>query len=216
MQELIIRPYRQEDRPYVREIAWNTALMGEPASFFFEGKEVFSDFLTLYFTDYEPESCFVAQINGKVAGYLLGTKDSLGLLQTFRDKILFSLLLRAVRKGVFLRKKNLIFFSKFLNGLLRGEFRMPDFSREYPATLHLNLKEEYRGKGCGSKLISVFSDYLLRSGVPGVCLATMSEKGASFFEKQGFRLLHKGKRSYFRHVLDKDVPIYVYGKKLHE
>ncbi|MFH0762896.1 MAG: GNAT family N-acetyltransferase [Candidatus Omnitrophota bacterium] len=214
MQELVIRPYRQEDRPYVREIAWNTALMGEPASLFFDGKEVFTDFLTRYFTDYEPQSCFVAEVDGKVAGYLLGTRNSSTLSQVFRDKMLLSLLSQAIKKGVFLKKKNLLFFFKFLNSLLRGEFKMPDFSRQYPATLHINLKEEHRGKGCGSKLISAFFDYLLISRVPGVYLATMSEKGACFFQKQGFSLLYKGKRSYFRHVLHKDVPVYIYGKRL--
>ncbi|MBL7151626.1 MAG: hypothetical protein ISS32_01395 [Candidatus Omnitrophica bacterium] len=214
MEEIIIRPYRQEDRLLVREIAWNTALMGEPAALFFDGKEVFTDFLTGYFLDYEPESCFVAQVNGRVSGYLLGTRDSVLLSRVFRDKILPRLLLRAIRKGIFLKKKNLIFLAKCLRAILRGEFKMPDFSREYPATLHINLNRESRGKGCGSKLMIVFFDYLLNSKVSGVHLATMSEKGACFFEKHGFGLLHKGKRSYFRHVLHRDVPLYIYGKKL--
>lgn len=213
MEEIIIRPYRQEDRPLVREIAWDTALMGEPAALFFDGKEVFIDFLTGYFLDYEPESCFVAQVNGKVSGYLLGTRDSVLLSRVFRDKIFFPLLLRAVKKGILLKKKNLIFLAKCLGAILRGEFKMPDFSREYPATLHINLNRESRGKGCGSKLMAVFFDYLLDSKVSGVHLATMSETGARFFAKQGLRLLHKGKRSYFRHILHRDVPLYIYGKK---
>ncbi len=214
MEEIVIRHYRKEDRPFVRKIAWETALMGESAQAFFDGEEIFSDFLTLYFTDSEPESCFVAQVKGNIAGYLLGAKDTALLERIFRDKIIFPLLFRAFVRGTFFKKKNLIFFFNFLKSLLRKEFKMPDFSREYPATLHINLKKECRGLGAGSKLISAFLGYLSKSGVPGVCLATMSEEAGTFFQKQGFNLMYRGKRSYFRHILHRDIPIYIYAKKL--
>lgn len=215
MEELIIRPYRQEDRPRVREIAWETALMGEPADAFFEGRELFADFLTASFLECEPESCFVAEENGRVCGYLLGTKDSAVLYRCFRSRILPSLLWRAISGGAFLKKKNLIFLAKCLKAILAGEFKMPDFYRAYPATLHINLQRQARGKGGGSKLIAAFFDYLSNFNVPGVYVATMSERGALFFAKQGFGLLHKGKRSYFSHILQGDVPLYIYAKKVY-
>ena len=43
---------------------------------------------------------------------------------------------------------------------------------------------------------------------------TMADAGADFFFKYGFKLLYKGKRSYFKHILHKDVPLYVFGKKI--
>lgn len=241
MEEIVIRHYRKEDRPFVRRIAWETALMGESAQAFFDGEEAFCDFLTLYFTDYEPQSCFIAQVNpvrefssltvctdsgiklpsvfsngvnGNVAGYLLGARDNVNLERVFRDKIILPLLFRAFTHGVFFRKKNLVFFFNFLKSLLRKEFKIHDFSREYPATLHINLQKRYRDSGIGSKLISAFLEYLLKSGVRGVQLATMSEKAGIFFQKQGFNLLYEGKRSYLRHLLHRDIPIYIYAKKL--
>jgi hypothetical protein len=42
----------------------------------------------------------------------------------------------------------------------------------------------------------------------------MSDRAAGFFLAAGFRQLYKGKRSYFRHVLHRDVPLYIFGKRL--
>lgn len=214
MQELTVRHYRPQDRPFVRRIAWETALLGESAQAFFDGEEPFSDFLTLYFTDYEPQSCFVAQSGSEVAGYLLGARNTAVLERAFRDKILFPLLFKAAAKGVFFKKKNLVFFFNLFKSLLRKEFRAPDFSREYPATLHINLQRPYRHSGAGSRLISAYLGYLAEKGVSGVHLATMSEAAAGFFQKQGFGLLYKGRRSYLRHILRRDIPLYIYGKKI--
>ena len=97
---------------------------------------------------------------------------------------------------------------------MKGGFRDPDFSQEYPATLHINIKEGFRGLDLGAKLMDAYLDYLKAERIPGVHLATMSDRGANFFWRQGFALLYTGKRSYFRHILHKDVPLYIYGKKL--
>lgn len=214
MAEVIIRNFQQADRPYVRELAWDTALTGEPASAFFDGEEFFIDCLTSYFTDYEPESCFVAESGGKVAGYLLGTKNTVAMDKIVKLKIAPRLLAKALAGGIFFKKKNIIFVFRFLASFLKGEFRMPDFSGDYPATLHINLEKNFRNLGVGSKLINAYLEYLSRKSIPGVYLATMSDKASGFFEKQGFNLLHKGRRSYLSHILHRDLPLYIYGKRL--
>ena len=75
MEETIIRQFKPEDRGSVRDISWETAFLGEPADAFFSGKEILADFLTQYFTDYEPGSCFVAVSANRVVGYLIGSTD---------------------------------------------------------------------------------------------------------------------------------------------
>jgi len=214
MAEVLIRNFEQEDRPYIRELAWNTAFLGEPASAFFEGKEILADILTAYFTDYEPESCFVAKDNNRPVGYLLGAKNTPALDKIAKFKIAPRLLVKSLVKGTFLKKKNIAFVFRVLAGFLKGEFEMPDFSKEYPATLHINLGRDFRSLGIGSKLMGFYLEYLTKERIPGVYLPTMSDKAAGFFEKQGFNLLYKGRRSYFRHILHRDVPLYVYGKRL--
>jgi ribosomal protein S18 acetylase RimI-like enzyme len=214
MEEVVIRQYRKDDRDFIRDIAWQTAFMGKPADVFFDDREILADFLTLYFTDYEPWSCFVAEINGKIVGYLIGAKNVVILKNIFLAKIAPRLLLKIIINGTILKKKNMVFMLHCLFSFLKGEFKDPDFSRGYPAVLHLNLKESFRNLGIGSRLIAVCVDYFKKGKISGVQLATMSDHANKFFHKQGFHLLYKGSRSYFNYILHRDIPIYILGKKL--
>ena len=76
IKEVQVRSFQAGDRPAVRAIALATAMTGQPSSAFFDGDEFLADALTGYFTDDEPESCFVAEIHGTVAGYLIGARDT--------------------------------------------------------------------------------------------------------------------------------------------
>lgn len=214
MDEIQIRPYQASDRKHVRHIAWETAFLGEPASVFFDGQEILEDFLTLYFTDEVPESCFVAESLGSVVGYLIGAKDAKRMNRFFQTKMLPALFFKALARGIFLKRINLIFFFRCLLSFTKGEFRMPDFFKEYPAVLHINLKKGFRGSGIGSKLMDAYLEYLHREKAEGVHLATLSDQASLFFKKQGFVLLHQGRRSYFKYLLNRDLAVYIFAKKI--
>ncbi|MDD5281229.1 MAG: GNAT family N-acetyltransferase [Candidatus Omnitrophica bacterium] len=209
-----IRKFENKDRGQLRSISHDTAFMGQPASLFFENREVICDALNSYFTDYEPESCFIAEVDSKVIGYLIGAKSKIVAERVFKDKIMLRLFWKAVKSGVFIKKKNIAFIFSCFKAFLKGGLDAPDFTKEYPATFHINISKEYRGQSVGTALIKVYLNYLKQSLVPGVHLATISQAGADFFSRQSFRLLYEGKRSYFRHVLHKDVPLFIFGKKL--
>ncbi|MBM3249645.1 MAG: hypothetical protein FJZ09_02225 [Candidatus Omnitrophica bacterium] len=212
--QVIIRPYRKADRKAVRQIAWDTAFMGRPADAFFSGKALLTGFLTRYFTEYEPQSSFVAESEGSVVGYLLGAKDTAVLARIFKAKILPGLILQAVFSGALFRKKNLAFFRNCWQSLRNKEFRMPDLSRDYPATLHINLTEAARGEGTGAKLIAAYLDHLRKNNAAGVHLATLSQRASVFFQAQGFTLLYEARRTYFRHILKDDLTLSVFGMRL--
>jgi GNAT superfamily N-acetyltransferase len=212
--EIKIRKFEAKDRGAVRQIAYATALMGESAVVFFQGAEVLSDAFSLYFTDHEPASCFVAEDKGEVVGYLIGAKKKAQAESVFASRLAMPLFLKALKQGIFLKPKNLYFIFSCLKDWLFNGIRTPDFNREFPATLHLNIKDGFRGQEIGSKLIAVYLDYLKQEKVGGVHFATMSDKAAHFFLSQGFVQLYKGRRSYFRHILKRDVPLYIFGKLL--
>lgn len=212
--EFHIRKYEAGDRLIVRRIFYDTAFMGEPASVFFDGEKIISDALTLYFTDYEPESCFVAEVNGSIVGCLIGAKSRIYAEKITRNKIAPALLWEVLTAGVIFKKKNFIFIFNCLVSMIKGEFNESDFNKEFPAILHINVQKGYRGFDIGSKLINTYLDYLKAQMIPGLHLATVSTDAAQFFLRQGFVLLHQGKRSYFRHILHKDIPLYIYGRKL--
>lgn len=208
-----IRKFESKDRKEVRQITYETAFMGEAASVFFDGQEIISDSLSLYFTDYEPESCFVAQVDQEVAGYLFGAKNMAASEKLIGKKIIPRLFWSALTSNILLKKKNIVFIFKVLISLIKGEFITPDFKKMYPAILHLNIKDGYRNLGIGSKLISAYLEYLRKEKITGVHLATMSKEAGNFFTKQGFQLLYEAKRSYFSHILHKDVPLLIYGRR---
>lgn len=211
---IIIRPYKKEDREVLRKIVCDTAFMGKSSTIFFDGEEVLADSLSLYYTDFEPQSCFVAVLENKVVGYIFGAKDTKVYDKTFFLKIFPKLLAKSFISGVLLKKKNLILLRNFFVSFLKGEFILPDVYKRLPATLHINIKDGYRALGIGGKLIKVFLEYLKKEGVKGVRFATMSDKASEFFLKQGFSLIYKNKRSYFNHLNEKDVFVYLFGKEL--
>ena len=121
MEDVVIRRYKREDRQAVRDIAWETAFMGESASVFFSDREIFADFLTLYFTDHEPESCFVAESKGHVVGYLIGAEDEARVKKIFIFKIMPILFIKAITRGALLKKKDSKYLRNCFNSFLKGE-----------------------------------------------------------------------------------------------
>lgn len=212
--EVKIQKFQTKDRDAVRQIAYDTALMGESATLFFQGQEVISDAFSLYFTDYEPGSCFVAKIDDQVVGYLIGARNKVSAEKLFNRRIVLPLFIKALKSGIFLKIKNLVFIFSCLKDLLINGIKTPDFNQLYPATFHINIKDGFRNQNIGARLIAAYLGYLKAEGIPGVHLATMSEPAANFFLAQGFKQLYKGKRSYFMHILHRDVPLYIFGKRL--
>jgi len=213
MEEVIIRPYSQGDRDSVRGLAYDTAFMGDSADIFFNDRQLLEDFLTVSFIDYEPGSCFIAESKRKVVGYLMGLKNTSSLSRVYRFQTAFKLLFKSITHNIIFRRKSAQFLFYCLISFMKGEFHSPDFSQEYPATLHINLAEGFRNQGIGRNLVNVYLEYLVKEKVKGVRLATLSEKAARFYEQLGFIILYKRKRTYFRNILHRDVICYIYGKK---
>ena len=212
VERFLIRAYRSGDREQVREIAWQTAFLGKPADSFFSGKKFLQDALTCYFTDHEPESCLVAQQEGVVRGYLLGTVDAARMAGVFNRTVALRLALQFFLGGLAFRPKNARLMFKLAASFFKGEFRGEHFPG-YPATLHINMEESFRGGGAGSALVDAFLEYLRQKSANGVYLCTMSEAGG-FFEKKGFSLLADHPRSYLSHVTGTVLRARIYGRKL--
>src|SRR5438045_6839637 len=84
----IIRSYRSTDRAAIRRLCCQTGFLGEPIDPVFEDHELFADFLTTYYTDKEPESSFVLEVEGEIRGYLLGSRKPLwNQFYSFRQNI---------------------------------------------------------------------------------------------------------------------------------
>jgi ribosomal protein S18 acetylase RimI-like enzyme len=208
-----IRNYQSEDRKIVREISVESSIFSEFRDAIFSD-DIIADLLTLYFTDYEPQSCFVAEKKGQVIGYVLGTKDIRKMRKSMKYRILPGLARKVISNGHFLRKNNFILMKKMLSSLIKGEFKVPDFASEYPATLHINIKAQYRGHHLGSLLVDHFLDCLKKNNIHGIHFGVLSEGAKRFFLKLNFEILFEGEYTFLRYLTGENFPHYIMGKHI--
>ena len=213
MGDIIIRPFRRSDRESVRRISRETAFLGEGRRDIFADDEILADALTMYFTDYEPESCFVASSGQDVVGYVIGSRAIKEMRKIITRKVYAHIFLKAVMKGVFLRKDSWRLMARIAGSYLRREFISPDFSEKYPSASHINIDAKYRGMDIGTKLLDHYLNYLKAGGIGGVQVSTMTEGAKDFFIKTGFIELFKAKRSYLEFYFGKDIFAYILGKE---
>lgn len=208
-----IRAYVPIDRSVVRRICSDTAFIGSPVEIFLESRNLFADWATIYYTDYEPESIFLAEYENRVVGYCFGSRNERKYNNIFLIHILPRLLLLSFFVFFADSKARILLFN-LAKSFIRGEFRRPDFSNSYPAHLHINVLSEFRNLGIGALLVDKFQDYLKSNSVYALRLATFSPRAKSFFKKAGFKLLYSQKITYFNHILNKDLSLNIYGKNL--
>jgi GNAT superfamily N-acetyltransferase len=214
LQSVTIRKFLPQDKEQLRRISCETAFHELKRSEVFSDDEILADALTLYNTDYEPQSCFVAIAHNRVVGYIIGAKDA-SIMERISSKNIYPRLIwKAMRRGVFLNMRNLKLIFYCLRSACRGEFFMPDFSKRFPAMLHINIEPGYRIGGLGERLIKTFEAYLKGERVAGVHFGTFSEGAKDFFIKMGFTIFFQGKRSYLKPYLGKEINFYIFGKQL--
>ena len=190
MPSVFVRGYGPEDRAAVREICHVTGYMGEPADWFWRDRESFADMFSGYYTDREPESASVVEVNGVVSGYLLGCVDS---SRAWNPGAVAGR--HIVRRGIAFRRGTAgTIWRTVADGigtlaLHRQEMHELEFAdARYPAHLHIDLLPLARGLGAGGQLMRRWLGHLRELGVPGCHLQTMAENAPAiaFFTSCGF------------------------------
>lgn len=185
----VIRPFQPSDLAAVRAICCDTAFMGQPIDRFFSDREIFADALTGYYTDFEPENALIVEMEGRIAGYFFGCVNTarfhLIATRCLAPRLIIKGLVRGVlwRRGT--RRLNMGVMRSAAAGHLKFSEPLPDF----PSHLHLNLLEEYRGHGWGTKLMESGLARLRDAGAAGVHLQTMKQnvRAVEFFKRFGFQ-----------------------------
>jgi hypothetical protein len=161
-----IRDYRPGDRAAVRRIFFDTALLGDSIEPQYSDFESYADMFTSYYTDAEPENAFVAEIDGKVVGYVLGCLDS----RKAYNPLLIGLA-HGIRRGLCFRPGTARFYFRALWDMVvdipspgRPDF---DFNR-FPSHAHCNIAAGSRGGGLGEELVYHLFDRLRTKGSPGL------------------------------------------------
>ena len=210
---LIVRPFHLADRPQLRKINYETSFLESPHDFI-DDDELVADALTVYFTDYEPESCFVAVQENKVIGYLTGAKNAAIMNRIALSKIYPSVLMKSLGSPSLWHSKSWKFVWGCFKSLVKGELIRPDFSKNYPAVFHINIEKGFRARGVGRKLMETYLKYLQGNKIAGVHCGTLSKEAKEFFEKLGFKVLLECPRFYNPPSVREKGSCYILGKTL--
>lgn len=167
--KLTIRLYRKEDRPAIREIFCKTAFRNRGSDFFFEDGELFADYWTNYYLEYELDLCFTAEIDGKIVGYLLGSSDYKHFEKTMKRKILPPIILKFLGRLLTFRYRRKKTYRYLRWVFLKSWREMPPIPYErFPAHYHSNILREGAFKHGFSQLLFRYLDELEARGVPGM------------------------------------------------
>jgi GNAT superfamily N-acetyltransferase len=211
-----IRPYQPRDRAGLRQICCDTADAGQPIERIFPDRVVFGDLLTNYYTEFEPQSTFVADNNGEVVGYTTGCLDTKRFLSVMKWRIVPVVLFKALLRGTLWHPQTVRLLRANLGLWLKSGHRTGPSLDDYPAHLHVNVRQGFRGQRLGQQLVAMFCDQAREAGARGVHAGVSAENATArhFFEQLGFVELHREAR--FRKPDGSGDILYtiLYGKKL--
>src|SRR6184192_897490 len=191
-----IRGYKTSDRTAIRNLCCATGFLGNPIDPVFHDRELFADFLTTYYTDHEPESSFVLEVDGEIRGYLLGSRKPLrNQIYAFYQNVwlFFRALTRYFRYNA--RSRRFIRWT-----LVHGWREVPAAPRRVPH-FHINLLPDARRVSTTRALMSAYLSYLYRSGekrVYGQIVTFESRRGEKMFERYGFKVLNRGEITKYK------------------
>ena len=193
---IAIRKFQSADRARVRELCCETGFLGNPIDPVFEDRELFADYLTAYYTDWEPESAFVLLLNDEIRGYLLGSR------RPFRQQCYafyqnISLFLR----GVLRYPRYNAASKKFVQWILRTAWREVPVAPRRTAHFHINLLADARQLATTVVLTDTYFQYLRERGeksVYGQMVVFEDRRGTKMFERYGFKVLNKAEISKYR------------------
>jgi len=211
MNKIDIRPFKAQDKASLRLLCCDVADRGGPIENFFPDRDVAGDMLTKYYTDYEPESTFVAVSDQRLAGYINGCMDNrrYGLVMFWL--LMPAMLIKAFKRG--------LFFKPEIHQLLRGSlknwrrifvWRKSSF-HSHQGHLHIGIAADFRGQQVGRKLINALVEHALVQGITELAASVhdANKEAADFFEKQGFVvrerypmvLIRDGKEEHYHSLL---------------
>ena len=173
-----IRPYKEDDKYFVQRVCLQTV----DDDVKFEGldrinAELFLSIYNDYYTEQEPENCFVCTDENDIAvGYIICSDN----VKRWR---------KIFMKEYYPKIKHRKLSDRFM---AIGEILVHSlFARKYPAHLHIDILKEYRGGGTGTQMVNTLVEHLRSKGVRGVqlCVDTENEKGIRFYKRNGFKTL---------------------------
>jgi predicted N-acetyltransferase YhbS len=158
-----IRTYKPTDKEAIRRICCETGFFGNPVDTLFQDRELFADLFTKPYLDYEPAWALVAEDQGRVVGYVLGSVcpnfDLLQMRSGFQTTMKMLARLASGRYANHPRSR------RFIRWLLFSAYSEQPKHPRNAAHLHYDLEKAYRGGDIGRRL---WQEFIRRAKASGV------------------------------------------------
>ena len=210
----IIRPYRPGDRAAIRAICCDTGFLGQPIDPVFEDRELFADYLTSYYTDAEPESTFVCEVDGEVKGYVMGSRFP-QRKSRFEARMMPGLVLRGLWR-YFTRPYNAA-TRRYVHWVLTKARQENPFTPPDIPHFHFNIRPEARTLPTTRIIVDMFLKYLHDHGEKQVyaqVVAYETRRGARMFERYGFRVIDEREVTKYRDIDPRKIYLFTILKDL--
>lgn len=194
-----VRPYKREDRIHLESICIATGLRGQLGEHFCD-QELFARLWLSPYLDAEPENAFTVEIEGKVAGYLVGTFSDHYAWRVLRVNgwWLMVLILRWLRG----RYRHHPESSRFVRWLLFRSWRESPRTPRKSGHFHFNLAPEVRGKEIGDQLVEAFEARLTAQGRLywyAVVFSSEDHRPLRMYRRMGFEIFDCRPCTLFNH-----------------
>jgi ribosomal protein S18 acetylase RimI-like enzyme len=193
-----VRRYHANDRQAVRRICADTGFLGKPIDPVFEDRELFADYLTGYYTRFEPEALLVCEVEGEVRGYLMGCRRPL-LKQSYQFFANIIVAVKALYRCVGRP------YSKpsrdFMRWILMNSWREVPVTPRNTPHFHMNVLPDARSVKSTRTLIRTFLDLLRSEGyraVYGQMVTYPGRRTVSLFRRYGFRVMDRVEVTKYR------------------
>ena len=209
-----VRRYHLVDREAVRTLCCDTGFLGNPIDPVFADRDLFADFLTGYYLKHEPESAFVVIINGKLKGYILGSRYPIKhQIHSFLENIVTAGKLLSRYFGYNQESR------QYIHWLFVKAWREVPAAPRRIGHFHVNLLPEARSIPIFRELLETYLRFLYNEGVKHVHAQMITfdgRRGFKLFERYGFKVLNQSKITKYRQFTDQPVYLSTIVKELEE
>ncbi len=182
-EKIEIRSYLPSDLESLYKICLLTAKSGKEATQIYTDPKLVGHFYAAPYAILEPELTFIATLDGKPSGYILGTKNSADFRNKTEEKWFPDL-----RKKYPLPKDDDDSADANIIRLIHKGYFFKEGHHDYPAHLHINLLPITQGKGLGKEIMLTFIHKLKELNVTALHLEVGKKniQAIGFYRKMGF------------------------------
>lgn len=212
---ICIRPYRPEDRKAICNLCSETGFLGHPVDSLFHDREMFAELFTRPYLDHEPEWGTVAESDGQVVGYLLGSVcrhfELLQMFTGFQTAAKIVLRLATGRYAHHPRSR------KFVRWLFTAGLREQPRHPRGAAHLHWDVHRDYWGCGIPRRL---WRDYERRLRIAGIekCYGSFfsyrDRRPELAYARYGFSVFDRRRTTLFEPEISDPVEVVCVSKDL--